>query len=247
MRKHFKVKIKGKREEWAELFRNIIFLALILAMIGIATHKWIDHSTDLFQEDIVFPSKIRGDVQFREVINILPPCHIYYVNTTRSKRICGNETSGCFNQIKHADGTVDNILVIDKTPDEFLRWRSFHELAHHIWYNVLTEYEREAYIQRVNYSCNPPITNYASTSVSEDFAENFAAYYNAGLNWQKTNWMVGSNVNYFNWLTPRIGLKPLFPTFYETCANNAKQDLFQNTTIQAEFKIRFKINAEVTR
>jgi len=71
---------------------------------------------------------------------------------------------------------VDLIFFFGKdySPDE-LHYVADHEIGHHIWFQELSEKERNEYIN-IYEDSNYYITEYSKTNVEENFAEEYAFY-----------------------------------------------------------------------
>lgn len=139
-------------------------------------------STYLVPNDVanmtrVHPISLRSDPLYMSVVGSFDGIDIYYGTQEAVAKGCDCYfCSGCYN-------TLFKTVKIEETYDNqstSMRWAGLHEMGHKYWHEVMSDEERNQYAKLLDYTCDPPITQYAQSELSEDFAENFAAYYYNG-------------------------------------------------------------------
>lgn len=77
-----------------------------------------------------------------------------------------------------------NIYIAESDDEELIEHTVFHEKAHYVWYNFLTENERDYYCFNLVME-GAGVSAYSMLSCEENFADNFAYY--MGSRWRCTS------------------------------------------------------------
>ena len=125
-----------------------------------------DNSTEVLKDDLdaflkTIPEQFKEGVIFLEITDV-----------------CKEESPGV-SYYNHY--VIPNICISADTEDYPYRWKGsiYHELGHHVWFNDLTDEEREEYrrIWQFNYEKGWLTSEYSEKNVKEGFAEDFLYYH----------------------------------------------------------------------